>query len=322
MDLLFVILKGAALGLSSLVPGFSVGTMAIILGIYQKTIVSVSQVLRSPFKGNKKEWGFLLSLGFGTFLTVISLSDTLGAMIQSYSLYGLLIYSFVLGMLVAPCPYFFKNAKILKVDKYLSVKIVLILFFSIIIPLLINMQSDCIHCGVFQGRAEEGYLGMRLLEWLVVGVLSGVFSILPGLSGALVLLIFGKYIAVLQWLGSIRDIKGVLSHDGRIFQFSDVAEMLIGAHFILGLAVGAILTIIALKCFFSHNKRKDILYSLILGLMIASIILFLEQYEEYLSIFFGEDFTFLNVETVIMFLFICLGVGTYATLKRVKVPTQ
>lgn len=46
MKILILILKGVAIGIAMLVPGVSGGTMAIILGVYDDLIHSVSSFLR------------------------------------------------------------------------------------------------------------------------------------------------------------------------------------------------------------------------------------------------------------------------------------
>jgi putative membrane protein len=45
VKILILILKGAAIGIAMLVPGVSGGTMAIILGVYDDLIHSVSSYL-------------------------------------------------------------------------------------------------------------------------------------------------------------------------------------------------------------------------------------------------------------------------------------
>jgi putative membrane protein len=61
------IIKGAVTGIAMLVPGVSGGTMAIILGIYDRMIHSVS----SFFQDWKKNLLFLLQVGAGGVLGVL-----------------------------------------------------------------------------------------------------------------------------------------------------------------------------------------------------------------------------------------------------------
>ncbi|MFQ9802264.1 MAG: undecaprenyl phosphate translocase family protein [Clostridia bacterium] len=61
MKALILFLKGIGVGIATLVPGVSGGTMAIILGVYDRLIHSIS----SFFKSWKENLLFLLILGCG-----------------------------------------------------------------------------------------------------------------------------------------------------------------------------------------------------------------------------------------------------------------
>ncbi|MFB6181854.1 MAG: undecaprenyl phosphate translocase family protein, partial [Candidatus Magasanikbacteria bacterium] len=48
---LFLLLKGAVMGASDIIPGVSGGTMALITGIYEKLISSINEIkISKPFK--------------------------------------------------------------------------------------------------------------------------------------------------------------------------------------------------------------------------------------------------------------------------------
>lgn len=70
MKILILILKGAAIGIAMLVPGVSGGTMAIILGVYDDLIHSVS----SFFKDIKKNFIFLFYIAIGGIIGVLAFS--------------------------------------------------------------------------------------------------------------------------------------------------------------------------------------------------------------------------------------------------------
>lgn len=62
--------KGIALGIAMLIPGVSGGTLAIILGIYDKLIHSVSTI----FKKFKENIVFLGILGLGLAVSLLTLA--------------------------------------------------------------------------------------------------------------------------------------------------------------------------------------------------------------------------------------------------------
>ena len=66
---LFDILRGAAIGIAFIIPGFSGGSIAAILGIYEKLVGAIAGI----FKEFKKSILTLLPIGIGMVAGIISL---------------------------------------------------------------------------------------------------------------------------------------------------------------------------------------------------------------------------------------------------------
>ena len=117
------VLKGVGLGLSMVLPGISGGTLAFIMGIYEKLIEEISAFkishiksallclsfdrnrIRTYFLTLKEtwDWAFLFPLLIGIILSIILFIRFAGDWIQTYSL---IFYSFILGLILAsliPC---------------------------------------------------------------------------------------------------------------------------------------------------------------------------------------------------------------------------
>lgn len=112
---------GLFIGASDLVPGFSGGTMALILGIYEELIFSVrslgSKGMLSLFRldfhtfSRAVCWDFLLGLIMGASVAILTLSQLINVMLSDPS-YRQLLYAIFLGMITASfCVYWkrFKN---------------------------------------------------------------------------------------------------------------------------------------------------------------------------------------------------------------------
>ena len=90
------IIKGLVIGAVELIPGVSGGTMALILGIYEKLIISISKIdlnfFRTLLEGKfKKAWdyvdcNFLLSLLIGMFVAVFSLASLIEYLQENHPL--------------------------------------------------------------------------------------------------------------------------------------------------------------------------------------------------------------------------------------------
>ena len=86
-SMLFLYLKGAAMGAADIVPGVSGGTIALITGIYEELISSIKNINSKLFKillknGIKEFWSalngnFLLVLLTGIFTSVILLAQVI-----------------------------------------------------------------------------------------------------------------------------------------------------------------------------------------------------------------------------------------------------
>ena len=64
-------LKGAVIGIATLIPGVSGGTMAIILGVYDKLIHAVNNIV----KDFKNQYRILLEVGVGAVVGIFLFSN-------------------------------------------------------------------------------------------------------------------------------------------------------------------------------------------------------------------------------------------------------
>lgn len=94
------IARGAAIGAAELVPGVSGGTIALILGIYEKALAQGDLLLRSP---KKVDWRFLLSVAIGMLGAVFLLSKPLHFFVVEYpQLANALFFGMVAASLRVP----------------------------------------------------------------------------------------------------------------------------------------------------------------------------------------------------------------------------
>ena len=70
MDFLSRLLKGLIVGVANIIPGVSGGTMAVVIGIYDKLIGAVSD-LRKDFKNSVI---YLFPIGVGALLGIVLFS--------------------------------------------------------------------------------------------------------------------------------------------------------------------------------------------------------------------------------------------------------
>ena len=102
MESLILFLKGFIIGLRKIIPGVSGSVLAVLLGVYEKTLNNIAN-LKNSWKNSLK---FLGPLGCGIILAIILFSRVLLYFISNYSLATM---SFFFGILLATIPKIFKE---------------------------------------------------------------------------------------------------------------------------------------------------------------------------------------------------------------------
>lgn len=175
-DLLMTALKGLCVGGTMLVPGVSGGSMAMILGIYDKLIESVSSFLKDV----KNSLIFLITFSLGGGVGMILLAKPLLYLIESYPM--LLLYFFI-GVVAGGIAMIYQKAEVdkitWKVFLYPALGLAAVLLFEF-------LPADFLQLG-----NGEGILGFLLLA--AAGIVAAVALVLPGISVSYLLLLMGIY---------------------------------------------------------------------------------------------------------------------------------
>lgn len=173
---LTAIFKGMIVGGTMLVPGVSGGSMAMILGIYDKLITSVSSFM----KHKRESFLFLLLFSAGGGLGMFLFANPLLALIERYPMP--MLY-FFLGAVAGGVPLIYSKARL----KSFSWKIPFYIALGILAVLLVSM----IPTGTFDSEMNAGIVSFILL--LLAGFVAAVALVLPGISVSYLLLIMGLY---------------------------------------------------------------------------------------------------------------------------------
>lgn len=190
-------LKGMAMGAADVVPGVSGGTIAFISGIYEELLSSISNVNLSLLKtlkttGFKSAWkqlngAFLLSLFVGIFISIVSLAKAIKYLLDNEPV---LLWSFFFGLVLASIIYVVKQ--ITKWSFIAFLVLVVGAFTAYYITTLNPLVSD----------------NSSLLFMFLAGAIAICAMILPGISGAFILVLLGAYTPVLAAVND-RDFKTV-----------------------------------------------------------------------------------------------------------------
>lgn len=182
-DTLLVILKGFIIGSSMSVPGVSGGTMAILLGIYDRLISSVSRFLKD-IKGNII---FLMKVCIGAGIGIFTLSNVIKRLLE---VAPIPVSFFFLGAVIGGVPALYKKTKTLD-SKF---KISSIIYF--LIGLVIVISIGFIPTGTISITSGSGIGHYFML--FVTGIIIALALVLPGISTSHMLLVLGMYDSMLE----------------------------------------------------------------------------------------------------------------------------
>lgn len=188
-----------AMGAADVVPGVSGGTIAFISGIYEEligTLNNINFLLLKHLKtqGLKSTWKkangpFLLALLLGVFVSIVSLAKGVEWVLEHHPI---LLWSFFFGLILSSIIYVGKQIKTTAKD------------FKIFIAMAIGAAIAYLITTINPSVASDTNLFL-----FFAGALAICAMILPGISGAFILVIIGAYAPVLEAINS-RNLKTIL----------------------------------------------------------------------------------------------------------------
>ncbi|GJM19296.1 MAG: hypothetical protein DHS20C14_15090 [Phycisphaeraceae bacterium] len=236
-------LGGVLMGLANLVPGISGGTMLVAAGVYRAFIDAVADVTRLRLRKNS------------VIVIAIIVAAALAAIVAFAGVvaYGLTefrwgMYALFIGLTLGGAPVLIRMARPFSAAVWGG-----LVAGAVVMGALVWAQST----SDASGGAEGGW------PMLVVGGAAGASAmILPGVSGAYLLLLLGQYERI---IGAIKD-------GGRAATDMDTAGMLDAAGVVvpvgLGVLVGVVVVANVLR-FVLHRYEKAAL-GVLLGLLLAA----------------------------------------------------
>ncbi len=238
-------IHGFCMALADSVPGVSGGTVAFVLGFYDRFIASLDDLFRGTKEKRIDALKYLFKLGLGVavggVLSILFLSNLFESHIYEMS-------SLFIGFILLAIPVVIKEEKDTLKGKYYN------LIFFIIGALLVILITYLNRVGGLSINLDKLNIGTILYVFLAAMIAISAM-ILPGISGSTILLIFGLYIPI------VTKIKDFLH-----FDFSTLPILLV---FGLGIIFGILFfTKLIRRCL---DKRRSATIYMVLGMMIASI---------------------------------------------------
>ncbi|BBK23997.1 DUF368 domain-containing protein [Amedibacterium intestinale] len=240
------LIRGFCMALADSVPGVSGGTVAFLLGFYDKFISSIDDLISGNMQKKKEALIFLIKLGIGWVIGFISAVSVLASIFDT-KIYE--ISSLFMGFILFAIPLVIKEEKKSMIFKPSTIVagiagvaiVALITYFN---PM--SGQGTSINLSV---------LNIGLIIYVFIAAMFAISAmVLPGISGSTLLLIFGLYVPI------ISAVKSVIT-----FDFAYLPILIV---FALGILTGAASVVRIIK--WALDKHRPIMIFLIIGMMIGS----------------------------------------------------
>ncbi len=267
MKFFLSIIRGAVIGLANVIPGVSGGTMMMSMGIYDKLIGAING-LRKSFK---KSILVLLPIGIGMLVGIIGASYTIEIAFDRFPIPTAL---FFIGLIFGGLPLIVKNIRWKRIEhkeydddrpaeyhprptvgENVACVISFIFAFALIIVLEVLGQKEGLDKSL-------GFSVVNMIIALFLGIIAAATMIIPGVSGSMVMMIFGYYNAI---IGLVTD-----TVDG--LRTGNMNLLLTSIGVLIPFAIGALIGIFGIadviEKLMKNAKRPT--FSAILGLMLAA----------------------------------------------------
>ncbi|MCQ2085482.1 MAG: DUF368 domain-containing protein [archaeon] len=235
------LIVGTVIGIASMLPGISGATMAVVFGIYEHILRDLADLKTYIIKDFKFILMLIVGVALGTFLCAKVLDSVLNAIPTECML-------FFIGLIAGQIIPLYRSVSKEKGERFTTnngISFVMGLFVMVLM-LIFGLFSG-------SGDVEVNTDLTGILIMFLIGVIIAISAILPGLSHATILLVFGLMTAFIDALHELNFLHIIPMFLGALFGaigFAKIFNKALENHhltallFILGLTAGSIFVIL------------------------------------------------------------------------------
>jgi len=238
------IISGAFIGIANIIPGVSGGTVALLLGVYEKLTESIGEFFTASKEKKIEFIKFLSQIFVGVIIGLLVFAKIIGFL---YTNYRESTSFFFLGLIVASLPLVLTHRENKQINKHGK------LWF--LFGLLLMMAFTVFQSFYGNGETSSGIYrltGGYTIKLILAGALAGGAMVIPGISGSLLLVMLGEYYNILGFVNNRMIIPVALVGIGAIIGivgFARIIDKLLKSYrdntlyFIIGLIVASLVEI-------------------------------------------------------------------------------
>lgn len=240
-------IRGFCMALADSVPGVSGGTIAFLLGFYDKFITSLDHLMSGSKRERIEAIKFLMRIGVGW---VVGMGAAVSVLASTFDQRIYEISSLFLGLIIFAIPMIWQEEKDSLKGKYQNIPWAV---FGIVLVAAITFFNPVSGKGV---NISVEHLNITLVLYIfVVAMIAISAMVLPGISGSTMLLIFGLYVPIISALKELLHLN-----------FSYLPVIII---FGLGVLAGIAVVIKTIRRALEKHRSQMIYF--IIGMMIGSL---------------------------------------------------
>lgn len=246
MGFIWNMIQGFCMAMADAVPGVSGGTIAFVMGFYDRFIESLDNIITGNKEERKRAFIFLVKLGAGWVIGFVCTVLALGRVFDSH-IYELCSLFIGLSFFAVP---------IIVHDEWQAIKGKYMHFIFAIIGVAVVALITYLNQRLARGSMDISSLNfINGIYVFIVAAIAISAMVLPGISGSTMLLIFGIYVPIMS------AIRGFLHLEFKYFPILFI--------FGLGILTGIFTSVKLLRT--GLEKCRSQMVFLILGLVIGSI---------------------------------------------------
>ena len=262
MQYVMLVITGVALGAANIVPGISGATLAVIFRIYDRLIESINQL----FTNMKQSLLFLIPVGFGMAIGILGVGWLLDGFFEAFSFQT---SAFIVGLVAGGIPFIHSQAISKDGKKPLFYGVAVVAAVVIVLLSFIAPTPTVDAAGDFNwGFAALLFFG---------GMAAAAALVVPGISGAMVMMLFGLLHVVMNTIAQITE---YLASPLNFSLLGPILQVVIplGLGIVAGILLASRLIAILLK------KHFSITYFAILGMVFGTIFIVFRDPQTYQSV--------------------------------------
>lgn len=187
------IIKGIMIGIANIIPGVSGGTMAVSLGIYDRLIGSISGL----FREFKKSILFLIPIIIGAGIGIVGFTYAIEYLLDKHTFVTCMAF---VGLILGGLPAIFSSMRAKVSSGGIGVFGILAFVIAFAIsggmPLLKESKDALTVIAVTPGN---------MVILFILGIVASATMVIPGVSGSMMLMIFGYYYAIINTIKTFLD---------------------------------------------------------------------------------------------------------------------